>query len=574
MANGLIKGNKLVYSCGCDFNILQMKPFRADFDPEMTKIPLSCSTTWDILADGNTKGIFQLETRLGQQSSKRLKPENIEHFAALGALLRPGCLHAKRDGKSVTDHYFDRKNGLEIVEYFHECLQDILGTTYGEMTYQEQAMAISTKLAGFSLQQADNLRKGIGKKKPEIIAAVKIEFLEGCRKVQMVTEAEAEAIFGWIEKSQRYSFNKSHAVSYAYNGFLSAYAKSHFPTSFFTSYLYYTKDSQKKFDEIKLLINNAKLMGLDIRPPDFRQLNVHFEKVETEDVKDVYDEISQNKVYFGFADIKGIGENSTSKILNSVEEIEQALEKTRDSWSWLDFLVYYSDKVSSTVVEGMVESGALDYFKVPRQKMMFEYQQYSMLNDKEQAWIKQNVKNPKSLTDLLDKSLSVYPPVILKMKRGFGPCSTKGRVEKIRDIRKLLEKPPYSLADTPEWLYGVENARLGVSLTASVVDGCKNSSQANMTCLDFLRSKEKNTGIFIAAQIDEIKTYIDSKDREMAFMTISDNDASVDCVAFASVWEEISNKGICIEDNTVMVSGERSPREKDSFIIRNMWQLT
>ena len=167
--------------------------------------------------------------------AKKLKPENIEQLSALIAILRPGTLEAIRNGKSVTNHYIDKKNGEESLDYFHPALEPILKSTYGEMIYQEQAMEIAKNIAGFNLQEADMLRKAIGKKKPEEMAKVRNKFMEGCSVLNIVSIDEAEQIFGWIEKSQRYSFNKSHSISYAMNAYLSAYTKAHFPKIFFAS---------------------------------------------------------------------------------------------------------------------------------------------------------------------------------------------------------------------------------------------------------------------------------------------------------------------------------------------------
>jgi len=198
--------------CGCKFPVLDgsNKAFpKILFSPKIEDISLDCKRTWDLIGEGNTKGCFQLESRLGQSMAKKLKPENIEQLSALISIMRPGSLEAFRDGKSVANHFIDKKNHLESVDYFHPALEPSLKSTYGEMIYQEQAMQITQAIAGFDLQEADMLRKAIGKKKPEEMAKVKIKFIEGAKKLKIVTTEEAEEIFGWIEKSQRYSFNKS-----------------------------------------------------------------------------------------------------------------------------------------------------------------------------------------------------------------------------------------------------------------------------------------------------------------------------------------------------------------------------
>src|SRR5208283_5393690 len=178
--------SKFSFPCGCNFDITDVKlsdgrpsiKFRA----EVTKINMNCSKVWDMISAGNTKGCFQLESPLGQSLARKMKPRNIEHLSALIAILRPGVLEAIRDKKSVTMHYIDRKNGVEEVSYFHPALKMCLESTYGEMIYQEQAMQIARDIAGFTMQEADELRKAIGKKLPEVMAKVKTKFLEGTTK--------------------------------------------------------------------------------------------------------------------------------------------------------------------------------------------------------------------------------------------------------------------------------------------------------------------------------------------------------------------------------------------------------
>ena len=182
--------------------------------------------TWDLFKDGKTKGVFQLESNLGKSWSKKLSPNNLEELAALIALIRPGCLKAVIDGKSMTQRFVDRAKGLEEIEYLDDSLEDILKPTYGVLVYQEQSMRIAQKLAGFDLKQADDLRKAIGKKNAKLMDQVKTSFLEGAVDQGIVTKSEAEEIFGWIEKSSRYSFNKSHAVAYAVNSYWSAWYKA------------------------------------------------------------------------------------------------------------------------------------------------------------------------------------------------------------------------------------------------------------------------------------------------------------------------------------------------------------
>ena len=200
-----VSTEKKKFPCGCEFDVIDG---RVQFDTDVEALNLECPRVWELLGEGRTTGIFQLESRLGSSFAKKLKPENLEHLSGLIAAIRPGCLDGFVDGKSITNHFVDRKNNNEEVSYYHPSLEDVLQDTYGLLIYQEQAMALVTKLANFDLSQADILRRAIGKKKPEEMAKVKEQFLEGCKTVGLVNDEEAQYIFSWIESSQRYSFNK------------------------------------------------------------------------------------------------------------------------------------------------------------------------------------------------------------------------------------------------------------------------------------------------------------------------------------------------------------------------------
>jgi DNA polymerase-3 subunit alpha len=164
--------------------------------------------TWRLLCEGDTRGVFQLESQLGKTWTKKLQPHMLEEGSALVALIRPGTLNAYFEGKSMTQHYIDRKSGKDEVKYFHPALEPILKDTYGVLVYQEQSMMIAREIAGFTEQEADNLRKAMGKKLADLMAKVKISFIEGAEKKGIVTKEEAEQIFEWIEASNRYSFNR------------------------------------------------------------------------------------------------------------------------------------------------------------------------------------------------------------------------------------------------------------------------------------------------------------------------------------------------------------------------------
>lgn len=171
------------------------------FDSE--NIPLDCQATWDLISSGFTTGVFQLESRLGMDWCKKVQPQNIEELAALISLVRPGPL----EGGQSQD-YVDIKFGRKSPDIIHPKLSEILTDTHQTLCYQEQSIKIASEIAGFSLEEADNVRKGLGKKDVKLIASLKEKFIQGCIKKGLVNKETAEKIFSWIEKGQRYIFNK------------------------------------------------------------------------------------------------------------------------------------------------------------------------------------------------------------------------------------------------------------------------------------------------------------------------------------------------------------------------------
>lgn len=165
-------------------------------------------STWDLISEGNTKGVFQLESKLGSSWAKRVKPRSIEELSDLIAIIRPGTLDTIVDGKSMTRHYVDRKHGKEPVTYVHECLEPILKKTYGVLVYQEQAIQISMDVAGFTPEEGDTLRKAVGKKDAALMNVVKSKFIEGCTQRHGLNSDQAEETFLHVSKSYEDDINK------------------------------------------------------------------------------------------------------------------------------------------------------------------------------------------------------------------------------------------------------------------------------------------------------------------------------------------------------------------------------
>jgi len=350
--------------------------------------------------------------------------------------------------------------------------------------------------------------------------------------------------------------SNSHAVSYAMNSYLTAYAKSHFPRAFFCSYLYYSHQKQKPHLEIKQLVRNARLMNIDVLAPKFNLGNAHFSIID-------------KNIYFGVGDIKGLGDSIVKRIqerrLGAVEELGRKVE----DWTWVDFLIGFSQYVPSTAIKNMVSVGALDYPGISRTRMLYEYDIYSQLSDREQKIVlKRHVDKPyRSVGALLEQ--------ITKEETGRdGVISNKSRLKKVKGFLESYKHPSHTMDDSPGWIANIEEKLLGISLTYSSVDEC-DISAANCNCKEFANGYNGVGGlVMIACKIDSVKETVTKKGKnpgqEMAFISISDIEGCCEGVVFPDIWDQYS--GLMVEDNTLMISGKRG-REKNSLIVERAWQL-
>jgi DNA polymerase-3 subunit alpha len=527
------------FDCGCKFPVIENNSTfpKIEFTPKLSDISLECEKTWDLISDGNTKGCFQLESRLGQTMARKLKPKNIYQLSGLISILRPGCLEAMRDGKSVSNHYIDKKNGLESIDYFHPALEPILKDTYSEMIYQEQAMSIAKQLAGFNLKEADDLRKAIGKKQADKMAKVKEQFIIGSKNKGLINEQEAEQIFEWIEKSQRYLFNASHSISYAMNAYLSAYAKAHFPKVFFASYLRFAKDKIDPQQEIKELVRNAIEMDIDISIPDFRNLNELFI-------------LKDKKIYFGLTDIKGVGKSVYSKIL------EITKDKNPQEMSWMDIISSVLLNINSNAAKALISCGAFDYYKKNRSEMLFEYDICSKLTKKEHISLNHYLSVKKD-SGIVEAFRYIYDNTKL----------IKTRKEAIGNLISLLNSPPYSLTDKIEWLSDSENSLLGVGITCSKLD-VYDITNANCNCKTFKTSLIKDN-IILAGEISNVNVTKTKTGKnpglEMAFVTIEDQYGTLDTVVFFP--EAFSKYRSNIFTGNILVFVGNKSKSKDGLIV-------
>lgn len=524
-------------------------------------IDLHDKNVWSLFAEGKTKGIFQLESNLGRSWSKKLKPDNIEELSALVAILRPGALKAVFEDeygkKSITQRYIDRKHGKEPVSFIHDSCADILRPTLGLMLYQEQTMKISTRIAGFSGVEADKLRKAIGKKKADLMAEIRKWFIDGCEKTGIVNPEKANEIYDIIEKSARYQFNKSHSVSYAMTAYWTAYAKYYYPKNFFISYLEFAHEKPVPHEEITQLVSEAKLFDLKVKTPRIIDFTKSFSSPE-----------DSSSIYFGIKNIKSLTGINGDKTISALNSLKEELGKDYKDFTWMDILIKLSPKLNSTNFKTLASIGFFRGIKdvVSRNKALYEYECLKNLTDAEFRWVENNynIKQWKTLSDCF-KDAS-------KLKKEGGATSKETRKQALLDEIKMLDNPPYSLEDDPNWVIDQEIKYLGCPVSLAKIESV-DSLGANITCKELL-DVENQTNIRLAANIIRINDFAIKKEgpnkgKIMSFLTVEDEYCVFDnAVIFPDNRE--ANKFMLFTGNNVMIYGNV---EKGSLVIEKLEEL-
>ena len=288
--------------------------------------------TFELLQRGETTAIFQLESKGMRDYLKQLIPNDFEDIVSMNALYRPGAL-----GMNMVDSYINRKHGKEEVTYGHESVKKILGTTYGVIVYQEQVMQIAQELSGFSLGQADILRRAMGKKKKEEMESLRSTFVDGAVKKD-VNERYAANLFDQIEQFAGYGFNRSHSVGYALIAYQTAWLKAHYPAEFMASVL---SCDLGNTDNIQLFVDDCKNIGLTVLSPDINQSSYKFENP------------NNKTILYGLGAIKGIGESLVDKIIS-----ERESEKFKDIYDFCSRVGF--KRINRRILTTLIGSGAMD----------------------------------------------------------------------------------------------------------------------------------------------------------------------------------------------------------------------
>jgi len=450
---------------------------------------------FELIQSGKTLGLFQIESEGMQDLAKRLKPTSFEDVIAMLALYRPGPMDA-----GMLDDYIERKHGRKPISYFfdefEELLKPILEPTYGVIVYQEQVMQIVQAIGGFSLGEADIIRRAMGKKKKDLMAKYAKEFATRAKE-RGFSYDNAKSLFELIEKFAGYGFNKSHSAAYAMITYQTAWLKKYYPTEFFAALLTYEAENT---DKVARYIDEAKNMKIEILPPDVNRSNAEFTPIE-------------NKILFGLSAIKGVG----SKAIESITQ-NRPFNDLKDFILKID-----TSKVNKKVLEQLIKSGALDSFGYNRNTLLLNID--NMLEFKKRIEERKNaLKN--SLFNAEEEDTSNEPLTIIQ----HPPLPTK----------ELLEN---------------EYATLGFYVSAHPLDPYKEKIEKIKHNLSSELEEIKNKEALFIGKVEKIKTRISKKGNKFAILTLMDYHGKFDLMVFERDLEKLNSLNL---DEPIAIKAEVS----------------
>lgn len=312
---------------------------------DIDAIPYDNQDTFDLLSGGQTVGVFQLESTGMQKLVRALVPNVFEEIIALVALYRPGPL-----GSGMVDEFVERKHGRKPITYpdtLKELLEPILKDTYGLIIYQEQIMQIAQTIAGYTLGQADILRKAMGKKKVDVMAKQRIMFVDGA-KAKGINPKLAEELFDIMEEFAKYGFNKSHSAAYAFISYQTAYLKANYPVEYMAALISSVMGTQ---DKVPFYVNEARQMNILILPPDINQSHSDFT-------------VRGEKIRFGLSAVKNVGSAAVDNIIDNREEFGE-FKSIFDFCERVDLRV-----VNKRALESLIKAGAFDLLHDNRKQLI------------------------------------------------------------------------------------------------------------------------------------------------------------------------------------------------------------
>ncbi len=471
-----------------------------NIDVDIENIPLDDPKTFDILAKGETMGLFQLNGTGMTSFLKQLKPTTIHDINAMVALYRPGPME-------MIPQYIERKHNPSLVTYLDPRLEEIIDRSYGVITYQDDVMMISIKLAGYSWLEADKLRKAMGKKIPEVMAAEKDKLFKGFIE-HGLSEQKAEQLWKLIEPFAAYGFNKAHAASYGRVAYQTAYMKANFPVEYMSAVL--TADSGDT-ERISDSIHECERMGINVLPPDINESFEDFSVVPG----------TQN-IRFGLTTIKNFGAGIAEVIINE-------RKKNGPFTSMQDFLSRIHDRgLNKKSIEALVCTGAFDVFE--RRGQLFANIDNMLAYNREQIAGKE--ANQDSLF---------------------------GGMEEV-DTLRLEPSEPISVTQKLIW----EKELLGVYVSGHPLDAHKNEVERRPK-IEQIKNGHTGTTIVTTGLIETVKELLTKKGDRMAFVKLSDQVESIEMVAFPECYND--HKDILVPGTCVAVKGKFSKRNDEPSIL-------
>jgi DNA polymerase-3 subunit alpha len=328
-----------------DWTVQILNAENPDLQLDIENIPLADAKTFEMLKTSSTTAVFQLESRGMRDLVKRMQPDHFDDLVALVALFRPGPLQS-----GMVEDFIARKHDASKmhIDYLHPDLTPVLRETYGVILYQEQVMQIAQVLAGYTLGEADLLRRAMGKKKPEEMAKQREVFLNGAVK-RGIADFTATRIFDLMEKFAGYGFNKSHSAAYALLAYQTAYLKAHYPAAFTAAVMSADLDNT---DRLVMIRNDCRQIGLELKAPDINKSRYQFSVA------------GDRSILYGLGAIKGVGRNVVESIIAERDKNGE-FESLNEFCRRIDL-----DKLNRRAIEAMIKSGAMDCFGQSRRSML------------------------------------------------------------------------------------------------------------------------------------------------------------------------------------------------------------
>jgi DNA polymerase-3 subunit alpha len=470
-----------------------------DLNLDLDEIPFDDRAVFELLSSGHSLGVFQLESDGIRRLMTKLKPEELEDVIALLALYRPGPL-----GSGMVDDYIARRHGEQEVEYPHPDLKEILEPTYGVILYQEQVMQIVQEIAGYSLGEADILRRIMGKKKAKLMEKHRQIFIEGNEEIPGAanngySRELGEELFELIEHFSGYGFNKAHSAAYAYVSYYTAYLKAHHPVEFMAALL---STQMGNSDKVADYINEARRMGITVLGPDVNHSRVQFT-------------VEDGQIRFGLEAVKNVGQKAIEEIIAS--RVNEPFTDLRDFCQRVDV-----GQVNQRVVESLIKAGAFSSFSAHRSQLLEILPQ---LFSQVQSSQRKRGKGQTSFADLVDD------------EEEFG--SEKIELPAIDEFSQ-------------QKLLGLEKEILGLYFSGHPLDNALEDIKNNRT-VTIADLSTNQSDVIVGGIIVSSKEIITKNHREMAFLTIEDETDEIEVIVFPDVYSEA--KEIISGDNVVLVEG-------------------